>query len=191
MGWACETSFARMPFSALGKVCTTCVCAVITSYFLTPRVTWWLLISGWYGDPALTKMCFSYLVQLPCLHACVCVCAGGRYSAPSVQHPQHCCGRLFFPPWAVWRSKLFCAVCHQDCSIVECERETTAWGLCLVLGSSWGLCLLGWLKGCGFGGEAGRTWDGTWVPCLLLRIKLFPLWHPFSNFLSLPFFSWC
>lgn len=46
-------------------------CAVITSYFLAHRVTWWLLIWGWCGDPALTKMCFSYLVQLPCLHVCV------------------------------------------------------------------------------------------------------------------------
>lgn len=100
-------------------------CAVITSYFLAHRVTWWLLIWGWCRDPAVTKMCFSYLVQLPCLPPCVCA-REGRYLAPSAQHPQLCCGHLLFLPWAVWRSKLFCAVCHQDCSTVECEREATA-----------------------------------------------------------------
>ena len=84
--WTRETSFARMRSSALGKVWTTHVCALITSYFLAPWVTWWLLISR-CGDPALTKMCCSYLAQLPCLHACVRVCGGEVFGSICAASP--------------------------------------------------------------------------------------------------------
>lgn len=145
MGWARGTSFIRMLSPALGKVCKAYVCAVITSHFLAPWVMCWLLMLGCCRGPAVMKMCCSYLMQLPCVRVCACMCVcRGRCSAPSLQRPWHCCSHLFFPPWAVWHSKLFCAVCHQDCSTVECRRKATAWGLCLVLGNSWGLCLLRW-----------------------------------------------
>lgn len=121
------------------------VCAVITFYFLAPWDTWWLLIPGQCGDPAFKEDVLP-LSRAASLRACIClcVCVRERYSAPSAQRPQQCCARLFFPSRAVWRSKLFWAVlCHQNCSTVECEKEPTARGFCLILGSSWGLCLLG------------------------------------------------
>lgn len=180
MGWAHETSFARMPSSALGEVCTSCVCAVITSYFLAPPVTWWLLIPRWCGDPALAKMCFSYLVQLPCLH--VCVCWGEAFGSICTASPALLWPSIF-SSWAVWRSKLFCAVCHQDCSTTECEREATACGLCLVLGSSQGLCLLGWWRSAVL--EGRQDVSGTSSTVFGLKDKTFPL----SGILSLFFLS--
>lgn len=56
MGWTLEAGPARMRSAALAEVCTTCVCSD-NPYFLAPRVTWWLLMSGLCGDPVLMKMC--------------------------------------------------------------------------------------------------------------------------------------
>lgn len=156
MAWARETPFARMRSSALGKVCTSCVCAVITPYFLAPWVTWWLLILGWCEDPALTKICFSYLVQLPCLHACV--CWGGGIRLPPCSVPSIAVAVYFF----------LLELCDAaSCSVLCAIRIAQRWcerGKQLHEGFAWfwelagtHVCLVG--KRVQFWGEAGCTWD--------------------------------
>lgn len=119
-------------------------------------------------------MCFSYLVQLPCLHACMCVCVPGggiRLHLRSV------------PSIAVAVYFFLLELCDAaSCSVLCAIRIAQQWTVrakqlhegfaCFWEVAGAYVCLVG--KGVRFWG-GGRTYLGFLQPCLLLRIKLFPL----------------
>lgn len=123
----------------------------------------------------LRKMCFPYLTQLPCVRASVCVCVSvrERYSAPSAQPPQRCCGHLFFSflSCVTQQVVLCCAVrIAQHWGVRGSQQQEGFASFWEVAGAY--VCLV--KKGEWFW-RGGRTYLGLLRLCLLFRINLFPV----------------
>lgn len=120
MGWARETSFARMPSSALGKVCTTCV--LCSDNLLLP-CPWSHLVTADMG--VMQRPCFKedvlLLSDVASLLACVCVCRGGEVF-----------GSIYIAsPALLWPSTFSSLSCvtQPSCSVLCAIRIAQQWSV--------------------------------------------------------------